>query len=76
MSVVFMHIRTWKYTDEELAVIARNYDIFSEFRTKESGAYTAASKRGILDKICSHIRDIRDRGQVSVLPSLWLKQSM
>lgn len=43
------------YSNEDLAKIAKGYDIFSDFRKKEVNAYTVAQKRGILDDICSHM---------------------
>lgn len=43
------------YSNEDLAKIAKGYDIFSDFRKKEVNAYSVAKKRGILDDICSHM---------------------
>lgn len=43
------------YADEDLAKIAQNYNIFSDFREQEVNAYSVARKRGILNKICEHM---------------------
>lgn len=43
------------YADEDLAKIAQNYNIFSDFREQEANAYSVARKRGILNMICEHM---------------------
>lgn len=42
-------------TDEELVLEALKYKTRTEFAKCSNGAYQAAKRRGILDKICSHM---------------------
>lgn len=51
----YLNVRTRKYTYEQLENIARSFATYKEFREKASGAFYAAKKREILDKICSHM---------------------
>ena len=44
-----------KWTEIELIGIANKYKSRSEFQKKDSAAYSAAKRLGILDRICSHM---------------------
>lgn len=44
-----------KWTEIELIDIANKYKSRSEFQKKDSAAYSAAKKLGVLDRICSHM---------------------
>lgn len=44
------------WTEEELAIIAAKYDSVADFRKKDSPAYRAAYKRGLLDKLCAGMK--------------------
>ena len=44
-----------KYTKQELIEIAQNYSDFKDFRTNETGVYSVAVKRGIIQEITSHM---------------------
>jgi hypothetical protein len=45
-----------QWTDEELHMEALKYKTRSEFKYVNASAYAVARKRGILDKICSHMK--------------------
>lgn len=44
-----------KYTLEKLKKIASKYQFRSEFKKHDFKAYVAASRRGFLDEVCSHM---------------------
>jgi len=44
-----------KYSDDDLAKLAKKYKTLKDFRENELGAYKTAQNRGIFDKITSHI---------------------
>ena len=48
-----------RYTDEELILIAKQFQTKSEFKEKRSGAYKSAYERGILDEITTHMKCFR-----------------
>ena len=44
------------YTEEELAEVASRYDSMKEFRANERRVYDVILKRGLLDKLCGHMK--------------------
>lgn len=47
--------RTNLFTKEELAVIAKRYNTYREFRKEDNSAYISAKRQGFLEEICSHM---------------------
>lgn len=45
-----------KCSDEELAIIASKYTVYKEFREKERYAYRAMERRGLIEKLCGHMK--------------------
>lgn len=50
----------FKWTEEKLFVEAKKYQTRTEFNRKSSGAYSAAWKLGLLDKVCKHMDRRKD----------------
>lgn len=50
-----------KWTDDELAEIAKKYKNHRDFRTNDARAYDVATKKGILSTICSHMKYLQKR---------------
>jgi len=48
------------YTEDSLAEIASKYTSLTEFRKKEKPAYSAMQRRGLIDKLCSHMKRNKD----------------
>lgn len=48
--------RDLKRPNEELAAIAANYDVLQEFRENEVAAYSLIVQRGLLNKLCGHMK--------------------
>ena len=44
------------YTEEELVEIVSRYDSLTEFRKKERSVYWVIQKRGMIDKLCGHMK--------------------
>jgi predicted GIY-YIG superfamily endonuclease len=53
------------YTEEELAEIASGYTTMKVFRKEERKVYNVINKRGLIDKLCGHMK--RERTPVGVL---------
>lgn len=46
----------YKYSDEELAEIAKRYSISAELIKNDKSAYLSMSKRGLIGKLCAHMK--------------------
>lgn len=66
--ICYKHMNSWKreYTEQQLIELARICKTHKEFRTKYSGAYSAAKNKNLLGKICLHMPPLRKNIRSSI----------